>query len=162
MKQETTIPKTMRLIGILCSVSMICWGVLALGPNGRLWQVVCYGGIGVLGLIYTSRLKTKPQSSEYRESKSIFSEDSRAGFKTWKTSVSDAQNSISGSFETSSSLPGSSLEKNTEAKCRNCGKLLSDAQAAYMLNSPEYNEWCREGYCCLECFEKCQTQRGKA
>jgi len=48
----------------------------------------------------------------------------------------------------------SRIGKNTTVKCKACGKLLSDAQAAYMLNDLECTEWCREGYCCLACFEQ--------
>ena len=44
------------------------------------------------------------------------------------------------------------LKSNTDIKCKGCGKLLPDAQAAYMLNNPEYSEWIREGYCCLYWF----------
>ena len=74
MKQEKTVPKTIKVIGIVCSLVMIKIGVLALGSNGELWQVAGYGGIGLLGLIYMLSLRTKPKLSEYRESKSIFDE----------------------------------------------------------------------------------------
>ena len=74
MKQDKTVPKTIKVIGIICSLFMICMGILALGPNGKLWQVAGYGGIGLLGLIYMLSLRTKPKFNEYRESKSIFDE----------------------------------------------------------------------------------------
>lgn len=51
------------------------------------------------------------------------------------------------------------LEPNTDVKCKGCGKLLPDAQAAYMLNNPEYSEWCRDGYCCLSCVEGNHSQK---
>ena len=38
--------------------------------------------------------------------------------------------------------------------CEGCGKPLPKAQTDYMLNNPEYSEWCRKGYCCLSCFEE--------
>lgn len=46
--------------------------------------------------------------------------------------------------------------KDGESKvlCKECDKPLKKAQIDYMLGKPKYNEWCREGYCNLECFEK--------
>jgi hypothetical protein len=37
--------------------------------------------------------------------------------------------------------------------CKGCGKPLKQSQVDYMLGNQKYNEWCREGFCRLSCFE---------
>ena len=44
--------------------------------------------------------------------------------------------------------------KHSEVHCKGCGKPLTQAHVDYMLGNPKYNDWCREGFCSLSCFEK--------
>lgn len=37
--------------------------------------------------------------------------------------------------------------------CPTCGKELRSLQVEKMLGNPDYNEWCRNGYCSSVCFE---------
>jgi len=37
--------------------------------------------------------------------------------------------------------------------CKGCSKPLTKAQTDYMLGNTQYQEWCREGFCSLSCFE---------
>jgi hypothetical protein len=41
-----------------------------------------------------------------------------------------------------------------QVKCRGCGDLLRADQVRDMLGRPEYGEWCREGYCSVDCFQR--------
>ena len=59
---------------------------------------------------------------------------------------SDSSEGLSHTIQTES--------KRSEVPCKGCGKQLTQAQVDYMLGNPEYNEWCREGYCRSACFEK--------
>lgn len=45
-------------------------------------------------------------------------------------------------------------EPNREVLCKGCGKPLGSAQVKTMLGNPEYNQWCREGFCSFTCFER--------
>ena len=38
--------------------------------------------------------------------------------------------------------------------CKACGEPLASAQVMMMLGNPEYNRWCREGFCCLACYQR--------
>jgi hypothetical protein len=38
--------------------------------------------------------------------------------------------------------------------CIGCGNQLRKIQIENMLGNPKFNEWCREGFCSLDCFEK--------
>ncbi|MFC1794990.1 hypothetical protein ACFL3Q_15550 [Planctomycetota bacterium] len=44
--------------------------------------------------------------------------------------------------------------KPSEVLCKGCGKPLGQAQIDYMLGNPQYQEWCRAGFCGFACFEK--------
>lgn len=48
------------------------------------------------------------------------------------------------------------IHKDNDSKvlCKGCGKPLPQAQIDLGLGSPKCNEWHREGFCCLDCFEK--------
>ena len=39
-------------------------------------------------------------------------------------------------------------------RCPTCDKKLRAFQAETMIGNPEFNEWCRNGYCSHECYER--------
>lgn len=39
-------------------------------------------------------------------------------------------------------------------KCPTCGKELRALQIEMMIGNPDCNEWCRNGYCSLDCFDR--------
>ena len=39
-------------------------------------------------------------------------------------------------------------------KCPTCGQELRALQVETMVGNPGYNEWCRNGYCSLDCFTR--------
>ena len=39
-------------------------------------------------------------------------------------------------------------------ECKGCGEILRARQVRDMRGRPEYSEWCREGYCSLDCFQQ--------
>lgn len=41
----------------------------------------------------------------------------------------------------------------TEINCPTCGAFLRRQQVETMVGNPQYNDWCREGYCSQKCFE---------
>ena len=41
----------------------------------------------------------------------------------------------------------------SERKCPACGRLLRTSQAEFMIGNSEYQQWCREGYCSLACYD---------
>ncbi len=42
--------------------------------------------------------------------------------------------------------------------CKGCRQPLGQAQIDYMLGNPQYQEWCREGFCSSPCFEKYKSE----
>ena len=48
----------------------------------------------------------------------------------------------------------------SDRTCPACGRELRRSQVDRMIGNPEYSEWCREGFCSLECFEKRAGQAG--
>jgi hypothetical protein len=44
--------------------------------------------------------------------------------------------------------------------CPTCGKELRAVQVETMLGNPAYHEWCRNGYCSLECFKQGDARGG--
>jgi len=45
--------------------------------------------------------------------------------------------------------------------CKGCSKPLTKAQIDFMLGNPQYQEWCREGFCSFSCFEKSKSKDKK-
>ena len=45
--------------------------------------------------------------------------------------------------------------------CKGCSIPLGQAQINYKLGNPKYNEWCREGFCSLACFDQYQNEKSK-
>lgn len=51
-----------------------------------------------------------------------------------------------------------SINISTES-CKRCGVKLRDVQVNCMIGNHEYNEWAREGFCSLDCFETFSVNR---
>ncbi len=47
----------------------------------------------------------------------------------------------------------------SDRQCPSCGKLLRRVQVEAMIGNPDYQPWCREGYCSLECYEKTKAEQ---
>ena len=54
-----------------------------------------------------------------------------------------------------STNPNRCLEPN---ECKGCSNILRQSQVDNMIGNPEFNEWCRMGYCSHSCFEKNHIQ----
>lgn len=52
-------------------------------------------------------------------------------------------------------------EDDSVVLCKGCGRPLLRAQIDLRLGNPEYNEWCREGFCTLACFEKHRDEKSR-
>ena len=46
------------------------------------------------------------------------------------------------------------VNKESRVECKGCSNLLPEHQVSRMLGNPDYQPWCREGYCSLRCYQR--------
>ena len=128
-------------------VAFFIWQKIG-GIGGLVVAVLAVGVIQILFLVIIAAV-----SAPFRSA----GPDSSSHTITDNTSPAAATRPLTKEEEEANARAEEAAKARPDRDCPSCGKRLSRLQVERMIGNPEYNEWAREGFCSLQCFDSSKS-----